>query len=350
MTKPTTEDRASQPVHQEAGGVPARAKTENSPHASEVSSAVRVAAILGGVTDAEGRRTPEELDATEAALDRIRTRPPAPIAVQSPEGKICAPHDDQPAGNARMLDVFGTRSQFFFVRQYNDLMAIVCRSPSEFADPDNIAVNAALAMVAAVEPENEIEAALAVQMAGVHSLVCDMTARAGRAQTPDAMSTYVNAATKLQRTFTSQIETLARLRGKGQQTVRVEHVNVQPGAQAIVGDVHHYPPQPSLESPTDARAPQLEQRPPLSSPNPRRSSVPRSGHVERPLPNARRGQHRGAPRDPKRAQARVLHPGSDRGTSPDAPIDTGSPSDAGAAVIGVADQPDDVDRDKGDRR
>jgi hypothetical protein len=49
---------------------------------------------------------------------------------------------------------------------------------------------------------------------------------------------YGNLAAKLMRTFTAQIETLLRLRGQTtKQVVRVEHVHVEPGAQAVVGAV-----------------------------------------------------------------------------------------------------------------
>ena len=47
-----------------------------------------------------------------------------------------------------------------------------------------------------------------------------------------------NLAVKLLRTFTAQVEALQRYRGKGQQKVTVEHVNVNAGGQAIVGTVH----------------------------------------------------------------------------------------------------------------
>ncbi len=48
----------------------------------------------------------------------------------------------------------------------------------------------------------------------------------------------VNRATKLLRTFTAQVETLNRYRGKTtEQHVTVEHVNVHQGGQAIVGAV-----------------------------------------------------------------------------------------------------------------
>ena len=52
---------------------------------------------------------------------------------------------------------------------------------------------------------------------------------------------YGNVASKLLRTYTAQVEALAKLRRKGEQKVRVEHVHVHPGGQAIVGAVNHTP-------------------------------------------------------------------------------------------------------------
>ena len=48
-----------------------------------------------------------------------------------------------------------------------------------------------------------------------------------------------NLAVKLLRTYTAQIEALAKLRRGGEQTVRVELVHVHSGGQAIVGAVTH---------------------------------------------------------------------------------------------------------------
>ena len=45
-------------------------------------------------------------------------------------------------------------------------------------------------------------------------------------------------ATKLLRTYTMQVEALQHYRGKGQQKIRVEHVHVHSGGQAIVGAIH----------------------------------------------------------------------------------------------------------------
>jgi hypothetical protein len=47
----------------------------------------------------------------------------------------------------------------------------------------------------------------------------------------------LNAASRMSRTYAALLEALNRHRGKGQQVVRVEHVTVQAGGQAIVGTV-----------------------------------------------------------------------------------------------------------------
>jgi hypothetical protein len=42
---------------------------------------------------------------------------------------------------------------------------------------------------------------------------------------------------KLARTFAAQVEALKRYRSNGEQSIRVQHVTVNDGGQAIVGDV-----------------------------------------------------------------------------------------------------------------
>jgi hypothetical protein len=55
---------------------------------------------------------------------------------------------------------------------------------------------------------------------------------------------------KLARTFAAQIETLKRYRSSGEQKVTVEHVTVNTGGQAIVGNVNHGGPGASKNSGT----------------------------------------------------------------------------------------------------
>jgi hypothetical protein len=47
-----------------------------------------------------------------------------------------------------------------------------------------------------------------------------------------------SASAKLLRAFCTQVETYRRLRGGGDQNIRVEHVHIHEGAQAIVGTVN----------------------------------------------------------------------------------------------------------------
>ena len=56
-------------------------------------------------------------------------------------------------------------------------------------------------------------------------------------QTLAGRQTSLGQANKLTRSFATLLQTLDKHRGKGDQTVRVEHVHVYPGGQAIVGAV-----------------------------------------------------------------------------------------------------------------
>jgi hypothetical protein len=97
-------------------------------------------------------------------------------------------------------------------------------------------INRITPLLAGIGPSNELEGMLACQMVAVHNLAMMFLARAAQKdQTSDVIDRNVNRATKLTRTFTSQIEALARHRGKGQQKITVEHVHVESGGQAIVG-------------------------------------------------------------------------------------------------------------------
>lgn len=98
--------------------------------------------------------------------------------------------------------------------------------------------NNTLAILYDIKPKDTLEGMLTVQMVGVHNLAMNFMGRAALAdQAPDGVDMNVDRATKLLRTFTAQIETLNRYRGKGQQKVVVEHVHVNAGGQAIVGTV-----------------------------------------------------------------------------------------------------------------
>lgn len=98
--------------------------------------------------------------------------------------------------------------------------------------------NNSLAMLNGIQPQDELEGMLAVQMIGTHNMAMDCVGRATRTERVDFMNTYMNGATKMLRTFAAQIEALTKYRTGGQQKMTVEHVHVNEGGQAIVGTVN----------------------------------------------------------------------------------------------------------------
>jgi hypothetical protein len=142
-------------------------------------------------------------------------------------------HDDQQGWLARLENAFGTRGEDFALHQINHLLS-VCRKSDGLVDGP--ALNAMVAMIEAAKPEDELQAALAVQMAMTHALTTVAIKRAARVDQIPQFDSAGNMAVKLARTFTMQTEALAKLQRRGEQVVKVVHVHQ--GGQAIVGDVH----------------------------------------------------------------------------------------------------------------
>lgn len=94
-----------------------------------------------------------------------------------------------------------------------------------------------LAMVKGIEPQDQVEAMLATQMAAVHNATMTFACRLAHATSIPQQDSAERAFTKLSRTFAAQVEALKRYRTGGEQKVTVQHVNVNDGGQAIVGNL-----------------------------------------------------------------------------------------------------------------
>ena len=93
------------------------------------------------------------------------------------------------------------------------------------------------AIVREIAPRDGIERMLAVQMATTHIALMRQGGRmANDGQLPQ-FEAHERAYNKLARTYTAQVEALRKHRNGGKQTVTVQHVNVEDGGQAIVGNV-----------------------------------------------------------------------------------------------------------------
>lgn len=93
-------------------------------------------------------------------------------------------------------------------------------------------------LIQGFEASGQTQTMLAVQMASIHTLQQRATKIAINNDHPDVVRLYSVLSAKLANTFIMQAQALQKLQGKGQQKVMVEHVNVQQGGQAIIGNVN----------------------------------------------------------------------------------------------------------------
>jgi hypothetical protein len=102
-----------------------------------------------------------------------------------------------------------------------------------------MSVNAVLAFIEAAQPKNEIEAALAIQMACTHAVTMAVLSRAGGAYGGDRhVAIMASAGARLLKAFAAQVETMRRLRQGGTQVIRVERIEVSDTAQAVIGNLN----------------------------------------------------------------------------------------------------------------
>lgn len=191
----------------------------------------------GAVARSENLRetTDREAKAIARARERSASRDVRPsMKVQGQEGQAVqmgSPHADQHGAFALIEDSLGTSSSDFAGYALLQLTQTAHQSGRGVSEE---ALNAQLALVAAVAPENELEAALALQMAATHDLSMHLIAKAKNATRLDQMKEFGNLATKASRTFATQMKALSDFRRGGEQVVR--HVHVHEGGQAVVAE------------------------------------------------------------------------------------------------------------------
>jgi hypothetical protein len=100
-------------------------------------------------------------------------------------------------------------------------------------------LQAANATLLSMEPRNPMQALLIIQMLANHRLSMAFSRRAMRCQDLDMAGRLSERVARLMDIGCRQMETLMRLRGEGtKQHVVVSHINVEPGAQAMIGQVN----------------------------------------------------------------------------------------------------------------
>jgi len=143
---------------------------------------------------------------------------------------------------AKMTEALGTPDQelhMFLLDQLSQTFKGFQSSKGVCENSRLVAIcNNAMALLQGIKPQDEIEGMLAVQMIAVHNIAMDaMRLVMISDQFSEAKERNTNRATKLLRTFATQMETLKKYRTGGQQKMIIEHIHVSSGGQAIVGSV-----------------------------------------------------------------------------------------------------------------
>ena len=165
-------------------------------------------------------------------------RPAKPIGVKLRRinanlAQAYPPKGDERLWWARLKVALGTSSSDFVNASLYQLQAAASLPGAGICE---IAMNAALAFVESLRPQNELEAALAIQMACTHSANMTILSRL-RGGGDRHVAATSSASARLVQAFATQAETLRRLKIGNLQTVRVEHVHVHGGVKAAIENI-----------------------------------------------------------------------------------------------------------------
>ena len=175
--------------------------------------------------------TPEELAAGDAVCAKRIKTPRVKVA-----GTVLSlDHADPIFGQVQLMAAFATGEIDFFRQILSQLGSVSVRDGKTHEGDLNFMVS----VIKGIQPRDQLETMLAAQMAVVHSLTMDMAARLKNSFTLAQQDITERALNKFARTFAVQVEALKRYRTGGEQKVTVEHVTVNEGGKAIVGNVAH---------------------------------------------------------------------------------------------------------------
>jgi hypothetical protein len=187
---------------------------------------------------AEIYETTDKLELRTLAKSKARRQkanavPRLKVTRQDERDHISIDHPGMAAGFTLLMEGVGTCNPDFA----QGLLAQIANIGSQGPQVEEAGSNFVLSIIAGIEPRDEVESMLALQMAAVHNATIAASRRLSHASNIPQSDSAEKAFNKLARTYATQMEALKRYRSKGEQRVYVERVNVEPGGQAVVGNV-----------------------------------------------------------------------------------------------------------------
>ena len=179
----------------------------------------------------------QQTELAEIAIEQRKQPQPVKVTLtRKPEGGMsigiagkCEAH-----GLLKLQKTFAAVSMDPVNARANELLKYLGSVGADNADR----YNAVLSFIESMEPRDQAEALLLVQMYVTHDAAIRALSQLGSAEWVPTAQMYGNLATKLLRTSQGQMETLARMRRGGEQVVRHVHVDNRGGQAVIAENVH----------------------------------------------------------------------------------------------------------------
>ena len=178
--------------------------------------------------------TPDERAAVEAVRTCRKKTPRVKVDSSKQNAhKLVLDHPSPYHACFLLMRAIGTNEPDF----HAGILPQIAQASTRREKVDEVALNFIIAVIKGIEPRDQLECMLAAQMGAIHMLTMDFARRLNAADNIPQRDSAERALNKLVRSFAVQVETLKRYRSDGSQKVTVEHVTINEGGQAIVGNV-----------------------------------------------------------------------------------------------------------------
>jgi hypothetical protein len=173
-----------------------------------------------------------------------RQAPPR-VRKPSPGNDQClAPTADLESHRTRLREAFGNTMSDEFVAVALGKLVEALR-PSPFDHLEETTLNAALATIASMKPQSELQAIMAVEIVATGFSGLRFLRQSHRHMTDAYINVYGNYALKLLRLQTELINAFDRYGRGNKQTVEVRHVHIHSRGRGVVGIINAEPKQGS---------------------------------------------------------------------------------------------------------
>jgi hypothetical protein len=177
--------------------------------------------------------TPDEQAVIEKGFKGRKIRPAPRIKAEG--NRISIDHPNEAVGFKLMQNALGTSDLAFVV----GLLTQLAKAAGKKVNEEDL--NFMVSIINGIEPRDQVESTLAAQMAAVHMAMMKSIQDLPLATNLLQQNAAERGINKFARTYIAQVEALKRYRSSGEQKITVQHVSVNEGGQAIVGNVTQNP-------------------------------------------------------------------------------------------------------------